>query len=42
MKKLSNQLKSDYNNAKIAEIGNVLAISDYKKLQFLHKIMSNF
>ncbi len=42
MKKLSNQLKSDYNNAKIAEIGNALAISDYKKLQFLHKIMSNF
>ncbi|BBB20242.1 hypothetical protein [Helicobacter cinaedi] len=39
MKKLSNQLKSDYNNAKIAEIGNALAISDYKKLQFLHKIM---
>ena len=31
MKKLSNQLKSDYNNAKIAEIGNALATSDYKK-----------
>lgn len=32
MKKLSNQLKSDYNNAKIAEIGNALATSDYKKI----------
>ena len=32
MQKLSNQLKSDYNNAKIAEIGNALATSDYKKI----------
>lgn len=29
---LSNQLKSDYDNAKIAEIGNTLAVSDYKKI----------
>ncbi len=29
---LANKLKSDYDNAKIAEIGNVLATSDYKKI----------
>lgn len=32
MNELSNQLKSDYDNAKIAEIGNTLAVSDYKKI----------
>ena len=32
IKDLANKLKSDYDNAKIAEIGNVLATSDYKKI----------
>ncbi|GAD17831.1 hypothetical protein [Helicobacter fennelliae] len=32
MRELTNQLKSEYDNAKIAEIGNTLAINDYKKL----------
>lgn len=29
---LANKIKSDYDNAKIAEIGNVLSTSDYKKI----------
>lgn len=32
MKELTNQFKSEYDNAKIAEIGNTLAINDYKKI----------
>lgn len=32
VKELASQLKSDYDNAKIAEIGNTLATSDYKRI----------